>query len=124
MLLVVNAGWPGPNQTVRRILTLGGVLGIVVTFGGSFDRHAGIGLLWIMASIKPMEIRNRRDVMVTVFLTYFLAAAILFFSNSLLVGWYIFFAVLSKTAVLIHINHARGSWADQLRLSARILLHC
>jgi len=104
------------------MLTLGGVLGILVTFGGSFDRHAGIGLLWIMASIKPMEIRNRRDVMITVFLTYFLAAAILFFSNSLLVGWYIFFAFFSTTAVLIHINHARGKWADQLRLSARILL--
>jgi transglutaminase-like putative cysteine protease len=122
MLLVVNAGWPWPNRTVRRILTLAGVLGILVTFGGRFDRQAGIGLLWIMASIKPMEIRNHRDVMVTVFLTYFLAAAILFFSNSLLVGWYMLFAVFSTTAVLIHVNHARGRWTDQLRLSARILL--
>lgn len=122
MLLVVKAGWPNPSQTVRRILTLGGIIGILLNFGGSFDRHAGIGLLWIMASIKPMEIQNQRDVMVTVFLTYFLAAAILFFSNSLLVGWYILFAVFSTTAVLIHINHTQGRWADQLRLSARIVL--
>ena len=122
MLLVVKAGWPAPNQTVRRILTLGGVLGIIVTFGGSFDRHAGIAMLWMMASIKPMEIRNRRDVMVTIFLTYFLAAAILFFSNSLPVGWFILFAVFSTTAVLIHINHSEGKWANQLRLSARIML--
>jgi len=122
LFLAATYHLPGPGKISRLILTAGGVLGVLWSSGGSLDRDSSVALLWIMASIKPMEIDAYRDKVVTIFLTYFLAVSCLFFSSSLAVGLYMAVSVGVTTAVLIHIHHPAGRLSGKLGLSARLML--
>lgn len=122
LFLATKHHLPQPNKISRLILTTGGVFGVLLTSGVSLDRDSSLALLWIMASIKPMEIRTYRDKIVTVFMTYFLAVSCLFFSSSLAVGLYMPVSICITTAVLIHIHHPPGTLSDKLVLSANLML--
>jgi transglutaminase-like putative cysteine protease len=122
ILAAIKYRFPRPGKITRLLLTIGGLLAVLLSSGFGLDRNSSIGLLWIMASIKPMEIRTYRDEMVTVFLTYFLAVACLFFSSSLSIGLYVIFSVCMTTAVLIHLHHPRGPLWHNLGVSAKLLL--
>jgi transglutaminase-like putative cysteine protease len=122
MLAVLKFHLPMPGKGLRLILTLGGVAAVLLTTGFSIDRYSSVALLWIMASIKPMEIRTYRDEMVTIFLIYFLAVSSLFFASNFVVGLYMTFSIFVTTAVLIHIHHPGSKFSANLRLSATLLL--
>jgi transglutaminase-like putative cysteine protease len=122
LLFATKYHLPQPGKIARLILTAGGVLGVLLTSGVSLDRDSSVALLWIMASIKPMEIRNYRDKIVTIFMTYFLAVSCLFFSSSLTVALYMSVSICITTAVLIHIQHPPGKLSGKLGLSAKLML--
>ncbi len=111
-----------PGKVVRLILTVAGILGVLLTPEVGLDQNSSMALLWIMASIKPMEICTRRDEMVTIFMVFFLAVSCLFFSGTLVTAVYITFSICITTAVLIHIHHPAGKRMDQLGLSVRLLV--
>jgi hypothetical protein len=113
---------PKPGKFVRLLLTIGGVLAVALRPGAGLDRDTGIALLWIMASIKPLETRTYRDEMVIIFIAYFLAVACLFFSSNLAVGLYMPLSICLTTAVLIHIHHPPGKSLGKLGLAARLML--
>ena len=122
ILVVIKYRWPMPGRALRLILTIGGTAIVLLTTGLSIDRYSSVGLLWIMASIKPMEIRTYRDEMVTIFLIFFLAVASLFFSSSFTIGLYMAFSIGVTTAVLVHIHHPRSKFSGNLGLSATLML--
>lgn len=122
VLAAVKLALPKPGKGVRLALTVAGILGVLLTQKGALDQNSSVALLWIMASIKPMEIRTRRDEMVTIFMVFFLAVSCLFFSGTLVTAAYMTFSICVTTAVLIHIHHPAGKRMDQLRLAARLLL--
>ncbi len=122
MLVVVKYRLPLPGKALRLTLTIGGTAVVLLTTGFSLDRYSSVALLWIMASIKPMEIRTYRDEMVMIFLIYFLAVSSLFFSSRFAVGLYMAFSLCVTTAVLIHIHQPRGKFSANLGLSARLML--
>jgi len=113
---------PGPGKILRLILTAGGILGIVLTSGAGLDRYSSVALLWIMASIKPMEIRTYRDKMATLFIVYFLSVSCLFFSNTPAVGLYMALSLGITTGVMIHIHHPPGKLRAKLGLAAGLML--
>jgi transglutaminase-like putative cysteine protease len=107
---------------LRLLLTAGGILGVLLTSGAGINRYSSMALLWIMASIKPMEIRTYRDEMVTLFIIYFLSVSCLFFSNTPAVGLYMLMSLCVTTAVMIHIHHPSGKLRAKLGLSAGLML--
>lgn len=113
---------PGPGKFGRLVLTAAGIIGVLLTSGVGLDRNSSVALLWIMASIKPMEIYTYRDEMVTIFMVFFLAVSCLFFSSTLAVAIYMTFSICITTAVLIHIHHPPGKRMAQLGLAARLML--
>ena len=122
LLLAAKFHWPGPGKILRLILTAGGILGVLLTSDAGLGRYSSVALLWIMASIKPMEIRTYRDEMVTIFITYFLSVSCLFFSNTLAVGLYMTISLCITTAVMIHLHHPHGKLRVKLGLSTRLML--
>jgi len=122
LLAAAKFNWPGPGQILRLILTGGGILGVVLTSGAGLDRYSSVALLWIMASIKPMEIRTYRDEMATLFIIYFLSVCGLFFSNTPAVGLYTGMSLCITTAVMIHIHHPAGKLRAKLGLAAGLML--
>lgn len=122
VLVVTKYRLPLPGKALRLVLTIGGTAAVLLTSGFSLDRYSSVALLWIMASIKPMEIRTYRDEMVTIFLIYFLAISSLFFASSFAMGLYMAFPLIATTALLIHLHQPRSKFSSSLGLSATLML--
>jgi transglutaminase-like putative cysteine protease len=120
IFLRLKTGRGQPGRGVRLLLVLGGTTAVFLSSGVGLDRFSGISLLWIMASIKMMEIQSRRDVMVMILLTYFLTASVLFFDTGLFAGLYAPAALLVVTGVLARVVHPSSGWRRNLSLAAAI----
>ncbi len=110
------------SRGVRLAIFILGMTAVLMFAGLRFDGKDFIALLAVMAGIKPLEIRSRRDSMVTVFLAYFLTITSLFVFENLSMTLYLFISVWTTTGVLIHVNDPTGSIDRQMKLSARLIL--
>ncbi len=114
--------WPWPNRRIRLGLT---VIGCMLAFSflgeGRIGGNTFIGLLAIMAGLKPFENVNHRDRMVTLLLVYFTIISSLFVIENLLITLYMFFSVFITTVGLIHFNHPGRPPAEGFRLTAIIM---
>ena len=122
LILRDNRGWPEVSRGVRIALFTLGMAAVLMFAGLRFDGGDFIALLAVMAGIKPLEIRSRRDSMVTVFLAYFLTITSLFVFENLSMTLYLFVSVWITTGVLVHVNDPTGEIGRQLRLAARLIL--
>ena len=122
ILLRNNRRWPTITRSARIALLFLGLAAVLLSAGMRFDGSDFITLLAVMAGIKPLEINNRRDSMVTVFLAFFLTITSLFVFENLAMTLYLFVAVWVNTGVLIHINEPDAALGDHFRLSARLVL--
>jgi transglutaminase-like putative cysteine protease len=97
--------WPVPPRWLQLTLAVIAFSGVVIMSRGRSSSESGIGLLCLMAGLKPFEINTHRDRMATVFIAYFMVIASLFFSTSLGMAVYLFGSVTVITGILILINH-------------------
>lgn len=88
--LAARRNWPLPNNTLKFILTLGLVLGIFAHYGTLVGRESGTALLVIMMGLKLMELRQRRDVLVLMFLAYFILVTHFLYSQTIPLALYVF----------------------------------
>ena len=97
------------------ILALGCTAGAVATFAGAMGREAGVGLLALMSGLKPLELRTRRDRMVTIFLAYFLILTNLLHSQSLAMAGYMIVGVVSAGMLQVRLTDPQGAAGEHLR---------
>ena len=102
-------------------LALGCTAGALISFSGSLGREAGVGLLSLMLGLKPLETRNDRDRMITVFLAYFLTLTNILYSQSLVMAVYMFVCVALAGMVQIRINDTHGRATEHLTKSCVLL---
>jgi transglutaminase-like putative cysteine protease len=122
LLFAVKYRWPRPGKNLRRFLTVAGFAGLMLTYQRHLGQDAYIGLLAVMAALKPFEIETHRDRMITVFLAYFIVITSLFLSETLAITLYMFFSVTITTAVLIRINDPAGRFKQHLKLSGLMMV--
>jgi len=115
---VTSSGRPKPKTWLRQVLVVVGLLGVLISFEWELKVETFVGMLAIMASLKPMEIRSYRDKMVTLFLTCFLILTNLLFNNSLPIVIYLFTSVCLTIAALIAVNCHGVPVASHMRLAA------
>ncbi len=118
LALSLRFGWPMPGKMIRRILTLIGIIGLLLTYSVRLGPDASLGLLAIMAALKPFEIDSHRDRIITVFVAYFIVITSLFQSETLAITLYMFVSVGITTAVLIRINDPGGRFSRHLKIAA------
>ena len=122
-LLAYKKRWPWPNRTVRLTLACIGFMTVLIFLGrGSLGGQMFIGLLSVMAGLKPLETKSHRDRVVTLFMTYFIIISSLFIIENLLITLYMFASVLATTACLIHFNYPERHLKTNLRLAALIMV--
>lgn len=121
MLVRLRTGWPVPGTIIRHGLAVGGLAGLMLTFSIRLGSDAFVGLMAIMAAIKPFEMATHRHRMITILLTYFIIITSLFRSDSLWILVYMLLSVFITTTALIRINHPMGRLRSSFGLSARIL---
>jgi transglutaminase-like putative cysteine protease len=114
--------WPWPGRRIRLGLTIIGCI-LVFSFlgGGRMGGNTFVGLLAVMAGLKPFENRHHRDRMVSLFLVYFTIISSLFVIENLLITLYMFFSVFIATACLIYFNHPNRPPREGFRLAAVIM---
>lgn len=108
--------WRMPGKWVRGTLTLLAFAGVWWSYGRINGQHAGVALLLIMVALKLTEMNQRRDVMVTVFLLYFVCITHFLFSQEIWTLAYLLLATVGITATLIEANHAGEALPPALTL--------
>jgi len=91
-----------PNNWLLVLFVIGCTFGIYLTYRTIFGRDSGVALLVLFLSLKLLELRNDRDALVLVFLTYFLALTNFFYSQTLPTAGLMLASVLVNTASLVH----------------------
>lgn len=122
LLFRIRAGLPIGGRRTRRLWTLIGILAVVVGTGGVRNPTSAVALLWVLATVKLLEVESRRDVVVSVFLAYFLAVSVVFFATSLVAALYVPVGLWFTTTVLVRLHDDRAAWRRSLKVSARLLL--
>lgn len=105
-LLAALRQWQLPGGWLRGLLTLMAFAGVIASFGRINGQNAGTALIVIMAALKLLEMRSRRDVMVTVFLMYFILVTHFLFSQEIWTVAYLLASTVAITALLIDVNHS------------------
>ncbi len=108
--------WALPPQALKLLLASVAFLAVYQFYGRVTGQNAGIALLVLMLSLKLTEMRSRRDVMVVVFLMYFLLVTHFLYSQELWTVLYLLTSSVAITSVLIDAHHPgeplplRQSW--------------
>lgn len=121
MLVRLDTGWPVPGPILRHVLVFAGIAGLLATFRVQIGADAFVGLMAVMAGIKPFEMTTHRHRMITVLLTYFIIITSLFRSESLWIMLYVFISVFVTTVALVRINHPQGTLRSCISLTGRIM---
>jgi transglutaminase-like putative cysteine protease len=104
--LITLRQWHLPGTLVRVALVLVGTGGVYASFHSISGLSAGTAMLCIMASLKLLEMRTRRDVMVMVMMMYFILITHFLFSQELWTILYLLFSTCAITALLVDCNHS------------------
>lgn len=97
--------WPMPPGWLRLALTFAGFVGVSVYYGRISGQVPGVALLCVMTALKLLELRARRDVMVMLFLMYFLLLTHFLFSQELWTVLYLLASTVTTTALMIECQH-------------------
>lgn len=119
--------WRGLAMPPRwQILALAAIAmaGIYLGYRTLVGRDAGVALLLIMSSLKLLEMRNRRDAMLTAFLGYFMVLTEFLYSQSMSLGAYALMVAWLITAALVGIHRTDNAagFRERLMPAARLLL--
>ena len=113
-----------PSRMLMWILTIAATIGTIATYGGILGREAGVSLLVIMAALKLLEMRSQRDVVLAIYLGFFLVMTNFLFSQSIPLGLYMLACVWVFVAALVGFNRIgrSPSLGERLRPAGALLL--
>jgi hypothetical protein len=113
-----------PKWILIPMVLLGGV-GVFAEYWTVVGRDAGLALLTVMSSFKFLESRRQRDLLILVFLCYFLIATHFLFSQSIPTAAMMFVTLIVITATLITINQREQQVrvGELLQTSSRLVMY-
>ena len=116
--------WRMPPRWLKIGITLLAFAGVQMSFGRTHGQVAGVALFVAMLVLKLMEMRERRDVMIVVFLMYFILFTHFLYSQEIWTILYLLVCASAITAVLAEASHPRSALTPKvsLQLGARMVL--
>ena len=93
-----------PPWWLMGLIALAVAAGARIEYGRWFGREVGVALLIIMLCLKALEMRMKRDAMIPIFMGFFLAITNFMYSQTILMGLYMFICVWIFVAALIGFN--------------------
>lgn len=113
-----------PGVLIRLVMVVVGCIGIAVDFGRLGGLDITVALLILAFSLKMIEVRQRRDLFLVLYLAYFVVAAAFLFSQSILLAFYQIACVILITTALAATQQAQSNlsqWAA-LRTATKLIL--
>lgn len=114
-------GWPVPPRWLRASVALSCLALVLALHGRSFGRDAGVALLSLMLGLKVVESRSRRDLLVLLFLAYFVVVTNVLYAQTLVMSLYMLTCMLGVTTALVHLHAGEFSLGPDLRRGAVLL---
>lgn len=119
--------WRGaalPSRWMLLLALLGAGAGTLLSHQTLLGKSAGLTLLVVLAALKTLELRARRDATVVFFLGFFLVLASFLHSQSLATALAMALSVWTLLAALVlaHMPQGRPPLLQSLKLAARLLL--
>jgi len=104
-------------------LVLFGGIGVFAEYWTIVGRDAGLALLTVMTSFKFLESKSHRDMLILVFLCYFLIATHFLYSQSIFTAVMMFITLIVITATLITLNQRDDSVSvlERVRSSSKLV---
>lgn len=101
--------WRMPQKWLRIVISVATFSAVWMQFGSLNGQLAGTTLLVAMLAVKLLEMTERRDYLVVIYLSYFVLVTHFLFSQEMAMAALMFAGALAITVVLIDINHPNGS---------------
>ena len=113
-----------PPRPLMWAITLLAVVGVQVGFGRMVGREGGVALLILMVALKLLEMRNQRDVILCIYLGFFLVLTNFLFSQSIPLGIYMIACVWIFIGTLVGFNRVGRSptLAERMRPAGALLV--
>lgn len=112
-----------PPAPLMWAITLMACIGVFQTFGRIVGREGGVALLILMAALKLLEMKSQRDVILCIYLGFFLVWTNFLFSQSIPLGLYMVACVWIFVATLVGFNRARRpKFSERLKPAASLVL--
>ncbi len=111
-----SLGYTGaiPRWLLVPFVVVGG-LSVFAQYWTIVGRDPGLALLTVMTAFKFLESKTHRDILILIFLCYFLLATHFLFGQSILIAAYMFITLIIITSTLITINQRDNSVPFQAR---------
>ena len=130
---VAAAGWRwwiarralrAPPWWLMALIALGITAGARLEYGRLFGSEIGVTLLIVMLCLKILEMKMKRDALLAIFLGFFLALTNFLYSQTILMGVYMFACVWIFVATLIGFQrvNTEASMRERLVPSAWLML--
>ena len=112
-----------PRLATRSSWCLFGGVGVFAEYWTIVGRDAGLALLTVMTSLKFLESRNHRDMLILIFLCYFLIATHFLFSQSILTAALMLLTLVIITTTLVTLNQRNeyDSYRNRFKIGARLI---
>lgn len=105
---VYQGRWGYPSGGIKTLLVIGAVTGIVFSGYSSFSLEAATSLLVLAFALKLVEMKNRRDAYLVIYLCYFLIATAFLFDQSMALTAYEVLAAVVVTAAMVGMNQMQS----------------
>ncbi|MBX3706861.1 MAG: DUF3488 domain-containing protein [Pseudomonadales bacterium] len=121
---VYQGRWDYPSRLLKALVVVAAVAGVALSNVPGFSLEAAASLLNLAFALKLIEMKNRRDAYVVIFLGYFLIATLFLFDQSMLQAGYQLFAIVVVTAAMVGMNQlaTRVRPFSNLRLAGALIL--
>ena len=123
-VLIVSGRTSQPQKIIRMLLVGIVVFSLMVSYGTVFGQGPGTAMLIMLSFLKLFEMKDKRDVVLVIFIGYFLIASNFFHTQSPWIAVYVFAVVIYLTSLLIIFSDRLSSigFKARLRVSGRMTL--
>jgi transglutaminase-like putative cysteine protease len=112
-----------PPAPLMWAIALMASIGVFQTFGRIVGREGGVALLILMAALKLLEMKSQRDVILCIYLGFFLVWTNFLFSQTIPLGLYMVVCVWIFVATLVGFNRVRRpKLSERLRPAASLVV--
>lgn len=116
------SGNPLPRRWLLMLITIASAGGIFISFHTLFGREAGVALLVLLTTLKLMELRTQRDVMVLIYLACFIIITNFFNSQSIPTALYMFATLMVIMTTWVQLQTPGIGLKPRLRIASVLLL--
>ena len=101
---VFRGHWSFPGRWVKAVMMVSGFAGIYLSYGSLIGLEPTVALLLTAFALKLIELVNRKDAYVLIFLGYFVCITEFLFTQDLLIVLYSLFNVIIVTTALVALH--------------------